>query len=201
MRLLCFLLCCSQAFSSEKILFLGDSVTHGVRDGVIESQTFRAIIAQKLKCLCVDGGVGGDSAPMGLARLEQLLISSRPTHVVIMFGINDALGPHSATIDEYRDAITQMVRLCRRYGSWVVLCTPNPLNGDFYSDNAKLKPYVSAARALTLKLKLKSADIYQAFAESNLDTTPLDQLMQDGQHPNSAGHLLISDEVIKALKR
>ena len=171
----------------HKILFLGDSVTAGVRPGVTESQTFCAQFNG------INGGVGGNNTADGLARLPALLETHQPKIVVVMFGLNDALnGPTGQTPAQYIHNLSEMhKKICKAHAK-MVLCTPNGLGASYADRNIELKPYVEAVRNIACDKRVPLADVFSAFAQEALYRNGIDALLLDGQHPNAEGHALIS---------
>src|SRR5262245_34890782 len=77
-----------------KIVCLGDSVTKAVRPGVTADETFVAVLQKKLqgaghKAEVLNFGIGSQTTEHGVARLGDVL-AAKPTHVVVMYGLNDS---------------------------------------------------------------------------------------------------------------
>lgn len=72
---------------------LGDSITAGFglapEDGLV-AQLRKRLRADGIDAAVLDGGVSGDTAAGGLARLDWML-GDRPSHAVVALGGNDAL--------------------------------------------------------------------------------------------------------------
>ena len=79
--------------AEARLLMLGDSITAGYglapEDGLV-AQLRRRLQAGGIGAEVLDGGVSGDTAAGGLARLDWML-ADRPSHVVVALGGNDAL--------------------------------------------------------------------------------------------------------------
>jgi len=78
-----------------RLVALGDSITYGY--GVPAQAAYPAILARRLarampdrSVAVVNSGVNGQTAVMGLARLERDVLLYRPHVVLIAFGLNDA---------------------------------------------------------------------------------------------------------------
>ena len=131
---------------SINIVFLGDSVTHGVfeltEDPYIDYDRFGSHSMKFHKMLCtlfpwahfniINSGVNGDSAQMGLARFERDVLSYRPDLVVISFGLND-----HENVDIYLDSLSQMFDRLNQLDIPCVYLTENMMNTFSADDTAK----------------------------------------------------------------
>lgn len=83
-----------------KIAFLGDSITQGCFEGdpkpedekyVYHSRVIEKLKAEypQMKCEKINAGIGGNTAGMGLYRLEVDVLSRKPDFCVVCFGLND----------------------------------------------------------------------------------------------------------------
>ena len=81
------------AAGEARLLMLGDSITAGYGlapdDGLVAQLRMR-LRADGVETVLLDGGVSGDTAAGGLARLDWTL-GVRPSHAVVALGGNDAL--------------------------------------------------------------------------------------------------------------
>ena len=176
----------SAVAAEPPVLFIGDSVTFGVREGVTLDDTFVR------KCGGVNAGVSGNTSRDGLSRLPTLLQQYAPRKVFIMFGLNDALNYGAGcSVHEYKQNLAAMVDLCRSRGATPILFTCNPLSGSFANRNIELFGYVAAVRALGTEKGVQVCDVFQSYAEYALTTNGPAALLTDGQHPNVLGHWLI----------
>jgi len=79
----------------KNILFFGDSLTAGYGLGSADTESFPALIQQKINTenynyLIINAGVSGDTSAGGLSRIDYWL--SQPVDVFVLeLGINDAL--------------------------------------------------------------------------------------------------------------
>ena len=78
---------------------------------------------------------GGHSSRNGLARFERDVIESKPDHVILYFGINDAGNSRKLVpLEEFRRNMQSMVDRCRAAGvKATVLVTPNPIIAELWS--------------------------------------------------------------------
>ena len=125
--------------------FLGDSVTHGsfeifmAGDNRIDAlydhenvyhARFRKMLNQLYPAVplnIVNAGIGGDSAPNGLKRLERDVLRFSPDLVVVCYGLNDA---HKGVekVGEYADALRGVFRRLKEEKIETVFLTPNMMN-------------------------------------------------------------------------
>ena len=93
--------------------------------------------------LVVNRGVGGHSSRNGLARFERDVIESKPDHVILYFGINDAGNSRKLVpLEEFRRNMQSMVARCRAAGvKTTVLVTPNPIIAELWSQRHSTHPH------------------------------------------------------------
>ena len=104
------------------IAFLGDSVTQGCFEcyltGPNSLQTvfdYKSAFSTRVREIfnllypsvqvnIINSGISGDSAPVGLSRLERDILSYNPDLVVVSYGLNDSTGG-LANIENYANAL------------------------------------------------------------------------------------------------
>jgi acyl-CoA thioesterase-1 len=93
----------------SRVVFLGDSITHGHRLSAEVAYPHRIGLA--LGIPVVNAGISGDTTAGGLARLDRDVLAHRPRLVVVELGVNDVLGqwPRERTVQNLR-TITQRIR-------------------------------------------------------------------------------------------
>jgi lysophospholipase L1-like esterase len=93
----------------SRVVFLGDSITHGHRLSAEVAYPHRVGLA--LGIPVVNAGISGDTTAGGLARLDRDVLAHRPRLVVVELGVNDVLGqwPRERTVQNLR-TITQRIR-------------------------------------------------------------------------------------------
>jgi lysophospholipase L1-like esterase len=130
-------------YAPPLIACLGDSITHGCfetwehRDGSLGGvYDFTAVYHEKLReglsllypgaaPAVINAGVGGDSAPGGLERLERDLLSRKPDLAIVCFGLNDVHRGMEG-INDYVRAVSGILDLLRDIPC--ILLTPNMMN-------------------------------------------------------------------------
>jgi acyl-CoA thioesterase-1 len=187
-----------------KIVCLGDSVTKGVRPGVNPDDTFCVQLERDLKAAgrnatVINAGIGGHKTSDGLARFDRDVLAHQPTHVVIMFGINDSWVDAGKTTSrlstaDYTGNLRKMVARLQERKITPVLMTPNPVAAPRYPPerNRTLKAYVEAVRSLARQEQVPLLDVYARFAELALEGTDINTLFTDGMHPNPQGHTVLA---------
>lgn len=214
---------------------LGDSVTHGCfeifRDrqngidcvfdceAVYHAQLRKMLkpIFSALSLTVVNAGIGGDSAPGGLDRLERDVLAYAPDLVTVCFGLNDVNGGLEH-IGKYEDAITGILRTLRGRGIETIFMTPNMLNTyvnpsitdagfiEIAENTANLQntgvmdAYMDCARAVCVREDVPVCDCYRKWrrlAEAGVDTTAL--LCNDINHPTREMHTLFAQSLYEMM--
>lgn len=206
----------------RRIVALGDSVTRGVREGVLEGQTFRRLLEaelgqQGIGVRVLDAGVPSDTTVQGLARLERDVLSQRPELVIVMFGLNDAAmvdgGPVARTeprvpLADYIANLRAIVERTTAAGATVVLCTPTPMSRAYdyagvgayaqHEDiNFQVRRYAQAVRDLAAELHVPLVDAFRLFEERPDGLS----LIRDGNHPYVEGHALLAEALLGPVAR
>lgn len=124
------------------IAFLGDSVTQGCFETYLDVDSSIASVldqengyhhhlARMLAMLypavpvnIINSGIGGDTAPHGLERLERDVLRYRPDLVVVCFGLNDSMsGPEG--LSDYLDALDGIFSRLQQENIETIFMTPN----------------------------------------------------------------------------
>lgn len=189
------------------LVFVGDSVTRGVRQGVEKHQTFCSLVEARLQAAgreaaVINAGVGSDTTQGALARFDRDVLQHRPTHVCIMFGLNDCWTPKGAaaplvSLDQYTANLKQMIGALREQQIAPLLMTSNPFASP--QDRQALKPYVAACRRMAQEEKVPLIDLYARFAELALDDD-WRRFYVDDCHMNAEGNIFIADVIMQSLE-
>lgn len=170
------------------ILVLGDSLSAGY--GVTLESAWVSRLEARLRergypHRVINAGISGDTTRGGLSRLPTALDRHRPEVVVIALGGNDGL--RGLSLQAMRDNLAEMVRLARDRGAKPVLIGVRlPSNyGPAYRDRFR-EVFRDLAEQLEVPLVPKiMADVAE-------DPT---LMLDDGIHPNAAGHARILDNI------
>jgi acyl-CoA thioesterase-1 len=70
-----------------KILCLGDSLTEGYN--ISQSKSWPKLLELELNCEVINAGISGDTTTGMLSRCERLLLTHKPSHIIVLGGTND----------------------------------------------------------------------------------------------------------------
>src|SRR5262249_18844431 len=139
----------------------------------------------------------------GLKRFERDVLAHEPTHVFIMFGLNDAYRPKGkgplVPLDRYTANLKEMIGLLRARRIVPVLMTPNPYHKG-KENNVELRPYGEACRAVAREEKVVLVDVYGRFAELAIEGDRWGKLYTDSCHLNPEGNRIIAELMTQALE-
>jgi lysophospholipase L1-like esterase len=155
-------------------------------------------------------------------RLARALAKTKPDVVVVCYGMND--GIYYPDSDEhfakYREGMQKLIDRCQKAGTKVVLMTPAPfdpvpLQGKTLPRAAKsfswVHPFEGYDDALTRYSKwlvglrkegVRVADPHSALNKALIEIRKIKKTYAfsgDGIHPNTAGHWLIAEQLLRAL--
>lgn len=217
----------ASALAVFTIVAFGDSTT-AVREGVeVYSEILAeelSLDAAEIKV--VNAGIPKNTTRDAAGRFAKDVFEQKPDAVVIQFGLNDSAvdvwdtPPKSAPrvpLDEYVGNLESFIHQLRSRNVRVIVMTPNPMRWtpvlkDLYGKppykvddplgiNVTLEPYVRAVRELATRLKVELVDVHAAFEEAeSRQGQKVDDLLLDGIHPNSAGHRIVADAVLRQLR-
>lgn len=180
----------------SKIVFHGDSVTLGVRAGVVKADTYaqRVGLARGFSSI-VNTGIGGNTSTAGLARFGSDVLAQSPDAVSIMFGINDV---YAATPPAtYKANLRQMVAMAKDAGIRATVLSASFVRSTPYIN--AFPAYLDAAQEAAQSEGVPFVDCYREFEHAYFLPLPMvfDALHVDHQHPAPAGHKLIADLICK----
>jgi acyl-CoA thioesterase-1 len=181
----------------QNILFFGDSLTAGYGLGDHRSESFPALIQQKMDALglpyhCINGGLSGDTTSGGLNRLNYWM--NRPLHVFVLeLGVNDIIrGISPQTTSQNLQSIIDKVKLKYPGIKMLMMGMEVPL-------------FIPGAFAANFKaIFRKLAEVNQmAYVPFYLDGVAgkAHLNLADMLHPNAAGYRVMADKIWPDLKR
>jgi acyl-CoA thioesterase-1 len=174
-----------------KILALGDSLTAGY--GLPDDQGFTAQLGRALKdsgvnAEVINGGVSGDTAAGGLARLDWVL-SGNPTVVIVELGGNDALrGLDPAATKASLDTILTRLQQQHRAILLAGMLAPPNMGADYATAFNAIYPDLAHKHNVTL---------YPFFLDGVAGNPSLVQ--PDGIHPTADGVAIIVQRILPSL--
>ncbi|MBN8216372.1 MAG: SGNH/GDSL hydrolase family protein [Spirochaetes bacterium] len=204
------------------IAALGDSVTqgcfaNGVMDfeAVYHHQWWKRLARRYPRCTfsVLNLGVGGQSAPAGLARFADQLLPHHPDLTLLGFALNDA-GAGLRGLEAYRKTMDELMgRILGEAGSDLIVLTPNFIasrdNPRVHPDHRqlgyveKLVPlqtggvlarYAGVLRELAAARGAAVADVYalwESWEKGGMD--PTDRLENGLNHPDREAHRAVAD--------
>jgi lysophospholipase L1-like esterase len=146
-----------------------------------------------------NAGVGGDTVPTVLARLEYDVLCWKPTVVTIELGMNDA-GPGPVSVEPYVKQMEKLIERIQAAGARPVFFTASPVNEGTTSAalkgrNLTLDQMATAVVELAGKRKLACADQFHALLDlwgDNMKSPHAISLGGDGVHPGPVGQLTMA---------
>lgn len=180
---------------SQRLLFVGDSVTEGQGDGYVQR------IADRIRdAVILNAGVGGNRVRDLRVRWRGDVIEHRPTMLTTMIGVNDTWRRYDSgdptSVEAFRDDYVAILDSASAAGiSAHILMEPFivPINQE-------------QERWRTEDLADKIAVVHELAGRANTVLVPLDQILNDiardgdprdiatdGIHPTALGHTLIAD--------
>jgi lysophospholipase L1-like esterase len=209
--LVCFLLTARLAIAGEmpafqpgnRILFQGDSITHGGRGGDpnhFMGHGYQYIIAAKYgaqlperKLVFRNRGVSGDTVAKLQARWKADTLDLKPDMLSILIGIND-LG-QGVTAEQYEAAYDRLLAetVAALPKVRLVLCEPFGL-----PVRAELQKRQAIVAKLAAKYHAPVVHFQKVFDEA-CKRAPADYWIWDGVHPTYSGHQLMADEWVRTV--
>lgn len=220
---------------SVTIAFLGDSVTQGCFDVYWQSgvgvQTFftqedayhrhlaklLAMLYPSVPFNIINAGVSGITAPQGLARLEQDVLSHNPDLVVVCFGLNDSMSGINC-VGAYTDALGRIFSELHKRNIETIFMTPNMMCtevSDHLSDSriieiaerAKiiqndgvLRKYLDAAKKVCQESNVPVCDCYHKWELLHSNGVRITDLLSNGiNHPTKEMNWLFAVTLLEQL--
>jgi lysophospholipase L1-like esterase len=204
----------------EKILFLGDSITHGGWY-VAQLQYIWQLRNPGKRATFVNCGICGNTAKSGLDRFDWDVAPEKPDRIFIMFGMNDvghggywnpatadarAFAARRQRVADFKTNMKALIEKCRAIGARVTLITSTPY--DQYSQliEKAIVPGVNdpgicslamATRQLAAEEKVEFVDLYDTLTPILRDNPEI-KFLADRVHPHEDGHLLMAALILKA---
>lgn len=170
-----------QALDQNGVVFVGDSITEGWN--TLEKDW--AGLGVKV----VNRGIGGDTTPNLLYRLQEDVLSLHPRALVILIGTND-LGEHTPPADIAANLATMLARIRADYPAIpIAWCLVMPRTGDgmyparIHDLNDRIRRLVTGDRRVTV------CDTFAPFALPD-GTSKAEDFKPDHLHPNPTGYVV-----------
>ena len=168
-----------------RIVFVGDSITDG--------NTYPTLFRQSLMeagyapPVCINSGIGNDTAKGMLARLDATVFIYKPTLITLSAGVNDSRQTGVTVFEESLDAIALR---CQQEKIPLVLLTPSTIR------NSPLLEFHAAVLRVAAKYQLTVADVNKAFRDAPKEPEIMET---DGVHPNWEGHRVMARVLLDTL--
>ena len=139
-------------------------------------------------------GIGGEDAESGAKRFYRDVLSLRPEVVTIDYSLND----RRIGLVRAENAWRSMIEAALAAKVKVILLTPTPDQGAKLDDPADpLNQHAAQVRLLAAKYHVGLVDSIAIFRREIAAGTKLSDLMSQGNHPNRAGHELVTTELLR----
>ncbi len=193
------------------ILVFGDSITWGTADFEHGGWVTRLFIelGRDFEIDVYNLGVSGDKTPDLLERFESETKArvEEGEEVILIFaiGINDSYFIHSKNtlmtpLEEFKVNIQELIDRAQKISSKIIFVgltpvdepktTPIPWNTDKSYTNENIKKYNEIIKSICQEKSIYFIEIFEKWINQDYKN-----LLEDGLHPNSAGHKKIFETV------
>lgn len=208
---------------SYTIVCFGDSTTVESQRGIVYAQNLKAELPlYEITGKVINAGVPSDTTETARKRFEKDVLVHDPDLVIIQLGLNDSCidvwrtTNSRVSLSTYISNLTFFTQTLKARGSKVVLMTTNPMGwtpglierwghhpydvNDRLGFSAPLEIYNPAVRDLAKAEDVPLIDVYQMYKDyDTVEGQDFKALLADGIHPNTAGHRLTTNELIKVI--
>jgi lysophospholipase L1-like esterase len=142
--------------------------------------------------------IGGEASDRGAARFERDVLALRPAVVTIDYSLNDRrLG-----LEKAKANWSAMIVAAKAAGIQVILLTPTPDQSAKLDDpKDPLNLHAEQVRALAKEHGVPLVDSLALFKAKVAAGTPLKDLMSQVNHPNAAGHALVTAALLELFRK
>jgi len=188
--------------STEKmtIVALGDSLTSGwmVARGYTEFLCDMLMGRYpKVGIKIINSGIPGDTAPGGLYRLQQDVVSYAPDLVLVQFALNDAFC--GCSLGEYRRSIEAIIERIRQESSAEVLLLTSTLPAD-PEERGVVAPFYAELKQISKDCACAIVTVDEHWGDAIAGGCDHEQLvLHDRVHPSEAGYRLMAEAVMRCL--
>ncbi len=212
---------------SYTIVCFGDSTTEVAPEhGIVYQQNLeKELPGYNIVGKVINSGVSGNTTAAARARFDKDVLAHDPDLVIIQFGLNDSAvdvwkNPPATDsrvlLSDFINNMTYFVQTLKARGAKVVLMTTNGMSwtkttvsyahyppylpNDRWGLDTILEIYNPAIRDIAKAEDVPLADIYQMYKDyDHVSVQDFNDLLDDGVHPNTAGHRLTTDALIKII--
>ncbi|WP_205509827.1 SGNH/GDSL hydrolase family protein [Longitalea arenae] len=138
--------------------------------------------------------MGGENSAQGEKRLQRDVLTHKPDVLFIDYALNDRKQGLAAS----QQHMEKMIRQALKKNIKVILLTPSAdQNVNLLQDGNELELFATQLKNLAKAYHIGLADSYKQFKQVVAEKKDLKAYMSQSNHPNSAGHALISAEIMK----
>jgi acyl-CoA thioesterase-1 len=186
-----------QSTEDMTIVALGDSLTSGWMVARGYTEFLRDMLMArypKVGIKIINSGIPGDTAPGGLCRLQQDVISYAPDLVLVQFALNDAFC--GCSLGEFRRSIEAIVERVRQERSAEVLLLTSTLPADT-SEFDVVAPFYAELKQVAQDQVCGLAPVDEHWRDAIAGGCSHDELVLDDRvHPSEAGYRLMAEAVM-----
>jgi lysophospholipase L1-like esterase len=198
------------------VLFQGDSITDAgrIREdhndlgrgyAMMAASWFQALYPEKEVCF-LNRGIGGNRTNDLTMRWQKDCLDLQPTWISVLIGINDTWRRYDAssitTVQEYEEAYRTLLERTRKtLDARFILCEPFvlPVAADREAWREDLDPKIAVVRKLAREYGALLVPFDGIFAQAATLRSPA-FWAADGVHPSPAGHALMAQTWLRAVK-
>ncbi len=200
--------------SSTRIIFFGDSITEqGVKPNGYVTILRDTLNALRQKIEVIGAGISGNKVNDLQRRLENDVLTKKPSIVVIYIGINDvwhfefaSRGLTGTPKPEFEKGLKDIITKIQSDGATVILCTPSVIgekNDGTNKYDTMLDEYSQISRTVAAQYSIPLCDLRSAFIDylkkNNLANSEKNVLTFDGVHLNDAGNKFVAAQFLAVL--
>lgn len=165
----------------KRVVCLGDSITWGFPFG--PNHSWVKMLSESIPATFINEGINGDTTGNMLRRFDKSVLRHRPTHVVIMGGINDVMLRES--LDRIQYNMLQILDRAEAHDLQVILGIPTAV--DYPEAERRLEKLRQWLRREAEARQIPLIDFSQAFFYPD-GSVRTDLLLPDGGHPTKEGY-------------
>ncbi|WP_025725136.1 SGNH/GDSL hydrolase family protein [Acholeplasma granularum] len=207
---------------NDTVIFFGDSITakgktkiedapknETIGNGFVSFiNAYLLIHHPKLNIRIINQGISGNKTPDLIQRIDDDLLAFNPNWVITMIGANDAWrqvdfpqNPKFWITDEmFSNNIEELIVTLKSNNINQILISPFMIEkNDLDPLKIIINRYAKIMEELSIKHNIPFIHMQKAFDKLLVDANSY-TLSKDRMHPNVAGHLFISEEIIKVLE-
>ena len=173
---------------SPPILVLGDSISAGY--GLELDQGWVSLLQKKLieykpHYSIINASISGETSAGGLSRVNALLLTHKPSIVLVQLGANDGL--RGLSLIQMKNNLAEMIRISQKSGAKVMLLGMKipPNYGKRY-----IEQFYAVYPQLSKELSIPLVPFILEDVALNKDLMQL-----DGLHPNAKAQSILADKI------